>query len=271
MNNPQNKIEGGFYLKAKCIQNADIAHAPPHVREIWDWLLLKAMFKDGDVLKKGQVLTSYDEIRQGLSWNVGWRKMTYSKWDCEKAMKMLTKLEMITTKKTTKGMVITICKYSYYQDIINYESHTESHRKATGKPQTTDTIEKEVKEVKINNKKQKPIILSESQFGYFNLFYDAYPKHESKEDAKKAWSEIEPEPDDIFLEKVIKTIHSFLSKWAEDDYKFVPLPATWIRGKKWNDEVVKPLNGNQDISQITRFAKGPAEWLRMRKQTRGEL
>jgi hypothetical protein len=175
MNNPQNKIEGGFYLKAKCIQNADIAHAPPHVREIWDWLLLKAMFKDGDVLKKGQVLTSYDEIRQGLSWNVGWRKMTYSKWDCEKAMKMLTKLEMITTKKTTKGMVITICKYSYYQDIINYESHTESHRKATGKPQTTDTIEKEVKEY-IKKNKEKEYNIYGSQFQKVKLSEDEYQK-----------------------------------------------------------------------------------------------
>jgi len=90
-------------------------------------------------------------------------------------------------------------------------------------------------------------------------------------DAKKAWSEIEPEPDDIFLEKVLNTIRTFMPKWAEDEYKFVPLPATWIRAKRWNDEVVKPLNGNQDISQITRFAKGPAEWLRMRKQARGEL
>lgn len=121
------------------------------------------------------------------------------------------------------------------------------------------------------NKKQKPIILSESQFGYFNLFYDAYPKHEGKEDAKKAWSEIDPEPNDTFLEKVLNTIHAFMPKWAEDDYKFVPLPATWLRAKRWNDEIVVPVNGHQRITDVTKFAKGPAEWLRMRKQARGEL
>jgi hypothetical protein len=127
-----------------------------------------------------------------------------------------------------------------------------------------------VKPIK-KNKKQKPIILSELQFGLFNLFYEAYPKHESKEDAKKAWSEIEPEPDDLFVEKVISTINSYIPKWAEDDYKYVPLPSTWIRAKKWNDEIVVPSNGHKDITAITKFAKGPAEWLKMRKQARGEL
>ena len=110
-------IEGGFYLKARCIQNADIAHAPPHVREIWDWLLLKASFNDGKILKRGQVFVSYSMIIDALSWNVGWRKMHYSRSDCENAMKALRKAGMITTKKTTRGLLVTICKYEYYQNI----------------------------------------------------------------------------------------------------------------------------------------------------------
>lgn len=147
-------IQGGFYLKARCIQEAAIRHAPPHVREIWDWLLLKAMYRDGKELDKGQVLTSYQEIRDGLSWKVGYRTERYSKWDCEKAMKWLTKEQMVTTAKTTRGLIITICKYCYYQDFKNYESHTEGHNEATMKPQPTATIEKEVKEVK--HVKRKP-------------------------------------------------------------------------------------------------------------------
>lgn len=137
-------IEGGFYLKARRIQEAEIMHAPPHVREIWDWLLMKAMFADGISLQRGQVLTTYEDIREGLFWYVGWRKERYSKWDCEKAMKVLTKATMITTKKTTRGLIVTILNYDYYQNPKNYESHNESHRKATRKPQTTDTIDKNV-------------------------------------------------------------------------------------------------------------------------------
>ncbi len=126
-------IPGGYYLKARKIQQSDIAHAPPHVREIWDWLIMKASYRPrpGDSLQRGQVLTSYDEIRNGLSWKVGYRLERYSKWDCEKAMKYLTKHEMVTTAKTTRGFVVTICKYDYYQNPDNYESHSEDHTRAT--------------------------------------------------------------------------------------------------------------------------------------------
>lgn len=144
-------IEGGYYLKAKRIQESAIMHAPPHVREIWDWLLMKAMFKDGSNLERGQVLATYDDIRDGLSWFVGFRKERYSKWDCERAMKILTKEQMIATTKTTRGLIITILNYSYYQNPMNYESHNESHNEATRKPQPTDTIENEVKKEERNS------------------------------------------------------------------------------------------------------------------------
>lgn len=149
-------IEGGFYLKARKIQESAIMHAPPHVREIWDWLLLKAMWKDGDWLERGQVLTSYQEIRDGLSWRIGYRTERYSKWDCEKAMKWLTKEQMVTTAKTTRGLIITVLHYSLYQNPDNYESHNVSHKRATMKPQTPATIEKKEEESK-KGKKEKHI------------------------------------------------------------------------------------------------------------------
>jgi len=142
-------IKGGFYLKAR-IQGADIAHAPPHIREIWDWLQRKAMFTNGEQLSRGQLLVTYDDIREGLSWNVGYRKMRYSKWDCEKAIKWLTKETMITTEKTTRGLIITICKYNEYQNPKNYEianvitnlrSHYESHNDDHNESHTDTDVE----------------------------------------------------------------------------------------------------------------------------------
>ncbi|MFA5185387.1 MAG: hypothetical protein WC551_02780 [Patescibacteria group bacterium] len=147
------KIKGGYYLKAKCIQSSYIAHAPPCVREIWDWLLMKAFHKDGDVLKRGQLICTYKDIQEGLHWYVGFRKMAYSKWDCERTMKALMKATMIATTKTTRGLVITIVNYAKYQDVKNYESHSEGHNEATMKPQTTETIEKEdIKNIKRREK-----------------------------------------------------------------------------------------------------------------------
>ena len=40
------KIKGGYYIKARQIQQSKIAYAPPYVREIWDWLLMQANHTD---------------------------------------------------------------------------------------------------------------------------------------------------------------------------------------------------------------------------------
>lgn len=151
------RIKGGYYIKARCIQNSDIAQAPPHIREIWDWLLKECNHSDKKVadkiISRGQCIRSYKDIIDGLKWYVGYRKMTYSKSNCETAMKWLTKRNMITTKKTTRGIIITICNYNYYQDPENYENHTETGNEATIEPQSSHTInKKEKKEKKENNK-----------------------------------------------------------------------------------------------------------------------
>ena len=147
-------------MKARKVQESAIMHAPPHVREIWDLFLCKACHSGNKYLSRGQLRITYNEIRESLHWMIGWRKMQYSKWDCEKALKWLRKATMITTKKTTLGTVVTICNYGFYQNPANYEGHTTLPPKATGKPQTTDTIYKKVKNVK-NDKKFKPPTLEE--------------------------------------------------------------------------------------------------------------
>lgn len=148
------KITGGYYIKARKIQDSSIATAPPHVREIWDWLLKEVNHSDkvynGRNIKRGQCVRSYSDIINGLKWYVGYRKMTYSKANCETAMKWLKKHTMITTTKTTKGMVITICNYDKYQDPKNYETYKKTTKKPTRKPQSVDTINKNEKNV-INN------------------------------------------------------------------------------------------------------------------------
>lgn len=152
-----NKIPGGYYIKARQIKDSDIAHAPPHVREIWDYLLREANHqgkkKHGFTLERGQLLTTYEDIQEDLHWKVGWRKQKYTKWQCENTMKFLRKPRrngsMITTKKTTRGLIITILNYDYYQNPKNYESHkenhNESHNESHSLPQTPDTIDKNEK------------------------------------------------------------------------------------------------------------------------------
>ena len=153
-------IKGGYILQPRKIDESDIQECPPHVREIWLYLLRKANHKDtpNKKLQKGQLLTSYKKIINDLSWKVGYRTENYKKHHCETAMKVLTRLNMITTTKTTRGIIVTICNYEYYQNPKNYENHNGNDNKTTTKPQSTDTIDKNGKNEK-NEKNVQEIIL----------------------------------------------------------------------------------------------------------------
>lgn len=166
------KIEGGYYLKARKTQKSDIATKPPHFREIWDWLQKESNHEDKDQFKRGQCVRSYKDIQDGLKWYVGWRKKTYSKNDCESAMKWLKDHTMIHTEKTTRGMVITILNYDYYQTPENY---TEAYKKHTRSIQTADTINKNDK----NEKNKETIYIA--KFSSFEDLTDEVCEQIAKE------------------------------------------------------------------------------------------
>ena len=145
-------IKGGYILQPRKIDDSDIMDSPPHIREIWNYIIRKANFNDNGSIKRGQLFTSYKQIINDLSWNIGYRKESYKKHHCEIAMKVLTKKNMITTTKTTRGLIITICNYEYYQDPKNYECYNETTTKTTRKLHENDTIlEERKKEKNVNN------------------------------------------------------------------------------------------------------------------------
>jgi hypothetical protein len=122
-------IKGGYILQPRIIQESDISVASPCIREIWAYLLREANSKEnkynGHVIKRGQLFRSYEDIREGTKWFVGWRKETYNENATKSAMKFLRDTKRITTVKQLGGVMITICKYDYYQNPKNYEATTE--------------------------------------------------------------------------------------------------------------------------------------------------
>lgn len=264
------KIRGGFYLKARKTQQSWIAHAPPHVREIWDWLLLNANWKDDSGLGKGRILTSYKEIREGLHWMVGYRKERYKNWQCEISMKLLTKAAMIATTKTTRGLIVTILNYNKYQDPKNYESRNEIYTKATRKPQGSRTILKEVEEVEEVNINPKTFCAFPTQNapdgnGHFILtrrkkklagkrleaflqFWDAFGYKKGKAAAADSWLEI-PQLTNTLVEQIIEAAKTE-AKYRPDQIARgrTPIYAQgWITARRWEDE---PYEAKDDYSWL---------------------
>lgn len=66
----------------------------------------------------------------------------------------------------------------------------------------------------------------------FAEFWSAYPKKVAKGDAEKAWKKHKPDLDRCLA---ALDIAKRSLDWTKDGGQFIPYPATWLNGKRWED------------------------------------
>ena len=71
----------------------------------------------------------------------------------------------------------------------------------------------------------------------FDLCWGAYPRKVAKQEAMKAWNQADPS-EELVRSQMHPAIllHSRLRHWCEEKGK-IPHFATWLRGRRWEDEV----------------------------------
>lgn len=85
----------------------------------------------------------------------------------------------------------------------------------------------------------------------FDDFWTAYPKKVGKGDAEKAWKKLKPD-----LDTCLSAISSAKvgADWLKDGGQFIPHPATWLNGKRWEDGKPASANGNPVLPEFMRGA-----------------
>lgn len=86
--------------------------------------------------------------------------------------------------------------------------------------------------------------------GFFDEFWAIYPKKQDKQHAKKAFEKINP--DRSLLDKMISAVKQWSQsqQWTKDGGQFIPMPATWLNGKRWEDEA-PVVQGNVTAQQYS--------------------
>lgn len=119
-------------------------------------------------------------------------------------------------------------------------SKTEAKRKqneASEKQEQTESKKENKKEKEGENK----IEIENKKKSYdadgFAAFWAAYPKKAGKADALKAWNKLAP--DVVLQEQMGKAleVQKQSQQWRKDGGQYIPMPATWLNGKRWEDEV----------------------------------
>ncbi|MHB1151868.1 MAG: replication protein [Eubacteriales bacterium] len=71
----------------------------------------------------------------------------------------------------------------------------------------------------------------------FNRFWDVYPKRQAKQDALKAFRKLNP--NDELLKVITEAVKRLtnMENWQRDKGLYIPLPATYLNGRRWEDEM----------------------------------
>ncbi len=87
----------------------------------------------------------------------------------------------------------------------------------------------------------------------FESFWEAYPRKAGKAAAKKAF--LKQKPGDALIAAMLGAIEAQKrsEQWTRDGGQYIPYPATWLNGERWNDELPqargKPENPALDYGQ----------------------
>lgn len=119
------------------------------------------------------------------------------------------------------------------------------------------TEDEQGQDVKQKTKRRRKSILTAKQQELFDRFYSSYPKKVDPAAAERAWAKIDPEPDEVQAEKIIKAVEDaklYDSRFREK--QFTPNPASWLNAKGYMSEYVQEVeHGNGRFTPSGGFEK----------------
>jgi len=227
--------------------DSDIWKMPPLYQRVFFYLRQTASWeleyfptrKDYKIaLNPGQLITSLSSIADGVSWYEYGVKKTPNKKTIKDILNWLERNAKVTVVSNRYGTFIIITNWTTYNSNGKEKVTPNKQEKVSPEKPQLDTLkeDKETKEEKKREKERKRAS-EKIMISNFDRFYKLYPKKIGKQKAKEAWKKQNsylPEIS-VIIRAVKKQIKS--SQWQK--IKYIPLPATWINGRRWEDEVIE--------------------------------
>ncbi len=167
------------------------------------------------------------------------------------ALRALEDLNMVITNRG----YFTIAGWEEYQNIEGMEKIREQNRIRKQRQRENQKLLPDVSRdshgtvtqchaTDIEIDKEEEIEIDKEDICSFDDFWTAYPKKKAKEAARKAWSKLKP--DETLGKEIIQAvIESAKTKdWKKENGKYIPYPATYLNGKRWEDEERNDADGN---------------------------
>jgi len=189
------------------------------------WIYLQTRSSDW------KVIASYLQERFSIGRDRYWKAMA-----CLKELGLMSH-EVIREEGTGKMLGKRIIVH--YEPNLQVSEH--SVDRSDGAPSIRETDHYLIKDSSTELSEKKPTVAKAPGKADVNSdfarFWSVYPNKKAKGDAEKAWAKIKP--DQPLAEIIVTAVmaHRLSADWKKDGGQFIPHPATWLNGKRWEDEV----------------------------------
>lgn len=175
----------------------------------------------GTLVNRGQLITGIPTLSHETGLSVQ---------SVRTSLMRLEKTGEINRQPNNRFSLITICNYDTFQD-NEPTSNRPANRQATCKQHASNN--------KQELKKEKNLYMCK-----FATFYEAFPKKRDKQKAERAWQKLKP--DDSLFEQIMSALEEQKASadWQREGGKYIPLPSTWLNGRRWED--ILDTQQNQD-------------------------
>jgi hypothetical protein len=166
--------------------------------------------------------------------------------------------QQIEQQGTTKFRVISILNWHEYQS-GEQQIDQQMNNERTASEQQVNTPEEVIpggitQEGKKGEEKSLKALAEKSAYvaATFDRFWKLYPRKTAKESARKAWAKIKITDDMFNMIAAGLAKQAACQDWKKDGGAFIPHPATWLNGKRWEDEIAtgKPAGIHHGFDDI---------------------
>ncbi len=189
--------------------------------KIWFFIVSKANHKDTKQFKRGECFLTGEGIQDATGATPD---------QVKKCLSWLRKNKMIATKRSTRGFILSINKYSTYQDFEHYTSTNSSTREAPEKHQRSTTINNNEK-----NERMKEYTSAKNDWRVeaFDKLWTTYNKKVGRQQAFKAFQKITRDE----FGRIMAHVPEYVRLTPDKAYR--KHLATYLNGRAWEDELIQ--------------------------------
>ena len=156
--------------------------------------------------------------------------------------------------------------FRFYKGYIDRNAAISEARSKAGsnKPQQTETNDNkpEQTETNANKTEQTEANRSKKSIEYriknkeinkeiemlFDRFWTAYPRKVNKVGARRAFDKLQPTAETVATMLAAIARQKLSAQWQENGGQYIPHPATWLNGRRWEDEAPPAAGAGRTVA-----------------------